>query len=289
MAAHAPAGPGRGSVMVRPRASAIPGMDPTSLQLTPTRLDSPRRRTASWGLPEWFVVAQVVGPALLFLPGTQRFRVVLRMGVFGLSLLGLVLGMLRPRVARGHPAWTLLVIAAVYMTAMILHPTTNTAMAGLAQVGMHLAVAAPIFWAPQYFLGDYRRLARVLTILWVFNGASALVGILQVRDPGTWMPAEFSSVVMNGKHGTSAYTYRGGDGRKVIRPPGLGDAPGAACGPGMFVASMALASLGLPVSRLRKILGLVVGMAGVTVIFLTHVRSALVVLIGSAVFYLVVL
>ena len=180
----------------------MPGTGPTSRQPAPTLLDSPRRRSSSWGLPEWFVVAQVVGPALLYLPGTQRFRVVLRMGVFGLSLLGLVLCMRRPRVTRAHPAWTLLVIAAVYMALMILHPTTNTLMAGLAQTGMHLAVAAPLFWAPQYFLGDYRRLARVLTILWVLNGASAVVGILQVRDPNRWMPAEFSSVVTNGKFGT---------------------------------------------------------------------------------------
>ena len=170
------------------------------------------RRTASWGFPEWFVVAQTVGPALLCLPGTQRFRVLLRMGVYVLSLLGLVLGMLRPRVTRGHPAWTLLVIAAVYMALMILHPTTNTTMAGLAQVGMHLAITAPIFWAPQYFLGDYRRLARLLTILWVFNGASAMVGILQVRDPGTWIPAEFANGV-NVYRGGGGLVYRGGGGR----------------------------------------------------------------------------
>ena len=85
--------------------------------------------------------------------------------------------------------------AAVYMAVMLLHPATNTTMAGLAQIGMHFAVAAPLFWAPYYFLGDYKRLARVLTILWVLNFASVLVGILQVRDPGTWMPAEFTSVM----------------------------------------------------------------------------------------------
>ena len=264
-------------------------MDPTSLQLATTHLDSPRRRTASWGLPEWLVVTQLVGSALFFLPGNQRFRVLIRLGAFAPSLLGFVLGMLRPRVTRDHPAWTLLAIAAVYMALMILHPTTNTTMAGLAQIGMHLAIAAPIFWAPQYFLGDYRRLARVLTILWVTNSASAMIGILQVHDPETWMPAEFSSMQMNAKYGISGLEYRADDGRKIIRPPGLGDAPGAACGSGMFVASMGLAYLGLPVSSLKKILGLVMGMVGVTVIFLTHVRSSLVVLIFSSIIYSLIL
>lgn len=247
------------------------------------------RRSSSWGLPEWFVVAQVVGPALLFLPGTQRLRVLLRVAVFGFSLVGLILCMRRPQVTRRHPAWTLLVIAASYMALMILHPTTNTIKAGLAQTCMHLAVAAPICWAPQYFLGDYRRLARVLTILWVLNGASAIVGILQVRDPKTWMPAEFSRIVTNSKFGVSQYGYRAADGRIVIRPPGLGDSPGAACGAGMFVALVGLAYLGLPVSGWKKLLGAVMGMAGVVVIFLTHVRSSLVVVIGCAVIYSIIM
>ena len=275
--------------MVRPNASVIPGTGSASRQRVPTLSDTPRRKSSSWGLPEWFVVIQVVGPALLFLPGTQAFRVLLRVGAFGVSLLGLILWMRRPRVTRRHPAWTLLVYGAIYMTLMLLHPGTNTVMAGLAQIGMHLAVAAPLLWAPQYFLGDYRRLARMLTILWVLNGASAVVGILQVRDPNTWMPAEFSSVVTKGKYGISIYGYRGADGRMIIRPPGLGDSPGAACGAGMFVASMGLAYLGLPVSGLRKTLGLMVGTAGVAVIFLTHVRSSLVVVVGSAVVYTAVM
>lgn len=275
--------------MARPRASVIPEKEPASRQFAPTLVDSPGRRPSPWGLPEWVAIAQVLGPALLFLPGTQRFRVILRTGVFFLGLLGIVACMRRPRTTSRHPSWTLLAIAAAYMMVMVLHPTTNSLMAGLAQVAMHLAVAAPIFWAPRYFLGDYRRLARLLTILWVLNGASVVVGILQVRDPGRWMPAEFSSVVGKGKIGLAMYSYRAGDGKMALRPPGLGDAPGAACGAGVFVATVGLAYLGLPVSGFRKLLGLAGGIAGVTVIFLTHVRSALVVLVGSAVVYLVIL
>jgi hypothetical protein len=175
------------------------------------------------------------------------------------------------------------------MMLMILHPATNTLAAGLAQTIMHLAVAAPLFWAPSYFVGDYRRLARVLTILWVLNGASSLVGILQVRDPDRWMPAELSSMVTRKRYGVAVHQYRTDDGRVVTRPPGLGDSPGAACGAGMFVAAVGLAYLGLPVSTVRRTLALLIGMAGIAVIFLTHVRSALVVLTGSAVVYVVVL
>ena len=75
----------------------------------------------------------------------------------------------------------------------------------------------------------------------------------------------------------------------AIRPPGLGDTPGAACGAGMFVAILGLAYLGLPVSMSRKLLGILMGMAGVVVIFLSHVRSSLVVVAGCAVVYSIIL
>jgi hypothetical protein len=249
----------------------------------------PGRRQPPWGLPEWFAIAQVAGPAILYLPGTQPFRSLLRIGVFGLGLIGLLSCFRRPQGSERHPSGTLIAIAIGYVSLMILHPATNTFKAGLAQVGLHLAVAAPIFWAPRYFQGDPRRLARILAIIWVSNATSATVGILQVRDPKTWMPAEFSSIVMNGPNGIAMHEYRGPDGRMLIRPTGLGDSPGGACAAGMLVASMGIAYLGLPVSKARKVLGLAGAMIGVTVIFLTHVRSALVVLIGSAIVFLAIL
>ena len=226
---------------------------------------------------------------MLYLPGSQTYRAPLRVGVFGLSLIGIVWCLRRSRSTKTHPSWTMLLIAAVYMVIMVFHPATNTTMAGLAQIGMHLAVAAPLFWAPHYFVGDYRRLLRMLTILWVLNGASALVGILQVRDPGSWMPAEFSSISMSQKLGLAMYRYHAADGSMAIRPPGLGDSPGAACGAGMFVAIVGLAYLGLPVSRLRKMLGFMMGMAGIVVIFLSHVRSSLVVVVVCALIFSIIM
>ena len=57
----------------------------------------------------------------------------------------------------------------------------------------------------------------------------------------------------------------------------------------MFVAIVGLAYLGLPVSKSRKLLGILMGMAGVVVIFLSHVRSSLIVVAGCAVVYSIIL
>lgn len=271
-------------MIAKPITSALPRKD-TIATSSIGQLDMP----TPWGLPEWCAISQVAGPAILYLPGTQIFRIPLRFSLFGLSILGLIQYVRRRRVARFHPASKPLVIAAAYMTLMIFHPTTNSMFAGMAQVGMHLAVVAPLFWVPDYFLGDHRRLARMLTILWLLNGASAVVGILQVRDPNTWMPAEISSAVTRQKLGLAISQYRGSDNRTIVRPPGLGDAPGAACGAGLFVASVGIAYLGLPVSNWRRIIGLFMSLMGVSVILLTHVRSFLLVLIGSAVIFTAVM
>jgi hypothetical protein len=88
-----------------------------------------------------------------------------------------------------------------------------------------------------------------------------------------------------GKYGLEQYLYEGADGRPTVRPPGLGDSPGAACWAGSFVAAVGLAYLGLPVSFARKLLGILMGMAGVVVIFLTHVRASLVITAGCGVIY----
>ena len=139
--------------MVTPSGSAMPTLEPESGQFTATVPYSTKQQPSLWGLPQWFAVAQVAGPALLYLPGSQAFRVPLRVGVFAFSLMGLVWCLRSSRATRIHPAWTLLVIAAGYMAVMLLHPATNTTMAGLAQIGMHFAVAAPFsgrpitFWA----------------------------------------------------------------------------------------------------------------------------------------------
>ena len=78
-----------------------------------------------------------------------------------------------------------------------------------------------------------------MTLLLVCNGVNACVGVLQVYDPGRWMPHEMSRIVTESAFGLGAVTYQGPNGL-IVRPPGLFDNPGAVAGPGMYAALLGL-------------------------------------------------
>src|ERR1700682_599237 len=140
-----------------------------------------RRR---WGFPEFFVVSQLLAPAVLFLPGTQPLRVVIRMAPFLLSLGALFFYGKKAFHARlVVPAQKWLLLCSVWLVLMIFHPTTNSFLAGAAQATLYISVLAPMFWAPHIKLTP-ERLQRLLFIILICSGLNSLVGILQVYDPG---------------------------------------------------------------------------------------------------------
>ena len=75
--------------MITPTISVTPTFEMEMGRFIATVPERRLQKPFRWGLPEWFAVAQVAGPAILYLPGTQPFRAPLRVGVFALSLLGL--------------------------------------------------------------------------------------------------------------------------------------------------------------------------------------------------------
>lgn len=165
-----------------------------------------------------------------------------------------------------------------FLGLMIFHPNTNGLIGGLAQFGLYLAILAPVFWATK-FVGSAKQLHRLLWILLICNGLNSVVGILQVHDPQRWMPKEFSRVITQGMS-MSMYTYKGANGQEIIRPPGLFDTPGAVCGPGMLAGFLGIALFLNEKKLWRKLLALGLSGAGISVIYLTLVRTNLIVLAG---------
>ena len=264
-----------------------PGLDPPPAEArdnTRTPLDD----ESPWpkGFIEWFVVSQTAIPAMLYLPGSQAYRLPLRIGAYAIALFGFGLwwfGRSAKSPAR-HPAqrWLLLVLGCLVL--MISHPLTNSLLAGIAQTLLYFAIFCPLFWAPGW-VNRPRQLVRILAILLVCNGVNSMVGVLQVYDPDRWMPRELSFVYTEGSDARAAATYMGPNGRPIIRPPGLFDTPGAVCGPGTLAALLGLVFALEPFPWWKRAAALTFSFAGISAIYLSHVRANFVVTIGMMVIY----
>ncbi|MEP7305030.1 MAG: hypothetical protein ABJA98_05895 [Acidobacteriota bacterium] len=253
----------------------------------------PSRGNDGWmpsGLLEWFAIGQTALPALLVLPGTQPLRFAIRAGAFLVSLaaLGYWWAKGRRRVPVAHPASRWLMVVIAILAVMIAHPDTETLSAGLGQTALYVAVFAPLFWVPA-FVTDRRTLIRVLVILLVCNGINSIVGVLQVYDPARWMPKEFSSTYMLSRDLMSTAAYVGPNGRLIIRPPGLYDTPGAVCGAGTVAALLGVIFCLEKMAWWKRILALGFAGAGLAAIYLSQVRSSLMVALGMLAVYTVLL
>jgi hypothetical protein len=158
---------------------------------------------------------------------------------------------------------------------MLFHPETSSLTAGVAHTAVYFAVMAPLFWAPE-FVKTPEQIARILWILLLCSGANAVVGVLQVYDPGRWLPAEFSRVVTATEEGLGAVTYIGAQGQRIVRPPGLFDTPGAVAGPAMFAALLGLVFAVSSIPAWKRGLSLAIAGAGLAAIYLSQVRVSLV-------------
>lgn len=242
---------------------------------------------AEWSLRDrvpWlevFVVVQFLWGALLFLPGAQGYRPLVRALPYASSI-GLLAWYL-PAVRPGrYPPATRWLLAVLGLLALNLLHSTSQPYAGIAQWTFQLTITAPLFWAWKA-TGTVRQAERVLFLAFVLNCASAGLGILQVYFPDRFMPAQFSSLglQMNDQY-VDSQTYEGRDGRIITRPPGLSDMPGGAA-----VAGGLTALLGLGFSlRARTAVGLLATLTsvavGFAVVYLTQVRSVLLMVICAA-------
>jgi len=241
-----------------------------------------------WGFAEVFVISQTVLPALLYLPGSQAFRLPIRFSAFGISLVAFAWYQLAapslPR-TRMQP-WVVALMTLLGL--MVLHPQTVTLTAGMAQIGVYLAVIAPLFWAP-HFVRSPEQMARLFWILLLCSGANAVVGVLQVYDPARWLPQEFSRVITQSTIGLGAVTYVGANGQQIVRPPGLFDTPGAVAGPAMFASLLGLIFTVSPIPFWKRALSLLIAGCGFAAIYLSQVRISLVVAVLMLAVYALVL
>ena len=225
---------------------------------------------ADW--PARFVLFAIACAAgLLVLAGTP-LRLPLRVAVYGASLALLVAR--RPRY-RAHPALKLAVWVPVLLAASVLNPQRSTLLAAVAQGMLYLSILAPLAWVAAG-RPDHRVFRRVALILWAFYVASAAVGVLQVYNPGRFQGAvsEVTASKYNYQHGAAAVVLA--DGTVTQKPMGLTDSPGGAASGGLNAIVLGTGLLLTERSRWLRYAA-VAGMAvGLFCIFLSQIRSLLV-------------
>jgi hypothetical protein len=281
--------------------------------IAPSQVATPAKSTAEtlprWGWVEIFVVIQYLSTALLFLPAAQSYRFAIRAlpYVSSLGLLALVVFSSSPRKRKpgvrswrnrpegraeaGAPEAAAEAVASppasgkwvlgalVLLTISLLHPSTAYP-AGPAQVVFQLCIAAPIFWVWRKVQG-VAHLRRLIWLVFFSNALGVIVGLLQVYYPASFMPPEFSRVaIAMGTGRVQDLTYIGADGRSMLRPPGLSDMPGGAAVAGMTVGflGVVLASQ-VGAKNWQRLSCLMLAATGVFVLYLTQVRSLLMMMV----------
>jgi hypothetical protein len=241
-----------------------------------------------WGFAEVFIISQTALPALLYLPGSQAFRLPIRFSAFAISLAAFAWYQIESTTQAPRSPMQPWVAAIMSLLALMLfHPETSSLVGGIAHMAVYFAVLAPLFWAPE-FVKTPEQIARILWILLLCSGANAVVGVLQVYDPGRWLPAEFSRVMTTSEAGLSVVTYIGAQGQRIVRPPGLFDTPGAVAGPAMFAALLGLVFAVSAIQMWKRALSLGIAGAGLAAIYLTQVRVSLVATVVMMATYTVV-
>ena len=240
-----------------------------------------------WGFPEYFVISQTALPALLYLPGTQSMRLPIRFAAFAVSLAAFLWWQVQSDSrSPAHRAYSWVAGVMGLLALMLFNPYTSSLVGGLAHMMVYFAVMSPLFWAPA-MVRTPEQLARLMALILVCSGVNSIVGVLQVYDPGRFMPAELSRVLSD--VGLGAVTFRGPGGRLLIRPPGLFDTPGAVAGPGMYAALLG-AIFGLSaIPAWQRICAFGLSAAGFAAIYLSQVRISLVVAVLMFLIYAAVL
>jgi hypothetical protein len=238
-----------------------------------------------WGWVEIFLAVQLLWGVALFIPGAQAYRTPVRATPYLVSAAALVYYFRAPTGEPLHASAKWMMASFGLLSLNLLHATTHS-MAGVAQIVFQISIAAPIFWMARAVRSD-RRVMRMVWLLFAASFASSALGILQVYYPNTFLPPEFSTLGLEkNPEIISSLTYRGADGREIIRPPGLSDMPGGAAASAMITVTLGLAL------AFRRGLGAAwrAGCAaaatiGMTALLLTQVRSLSLVAAASLVVF----
>ena len=206
----------------------------------------------------------------------QSARAVFRAAPFLLSL-ALVFHV-RGRRPRHPAAWLGQVVLALISLEMLLHPSTDIFLSGLAHTTLYFAILAPLFWAPK-LKADLRSLTWLFMVIWGFQTISALFGVLQAYFPGRFQPSISTMLEDQGEGYVESLQIALASGEQIYRPMGLTDAPGGAASAGFYAVLLGAGILLLDKRLLVRLACIGSMCLGMLCLYLCQVRS-LVVFLG---------
>ena len=240
-----------------------------------------------WGWSEVFVAMLLLGNVLLFVPGAQSYRTLVRAMPYVLSGATLVYYFRQGTGERlpGSAKW--LLVSFVLLLLNLLHETAHS-MAGAAQIVFQICISAPVFWMARSIRSE-SQIRRVIWLVFLCSAIGSAIGVLQVYFPQRFMPPEFSVLARSlNPEIVHSLTYVGADGREIIRPPGLSDMPGGAAVAGMMTMVLGLAlALSWNARWFVRAVCAAAAVVGMTALYLTHVRSLTLVAAASVALFAV--
>jgi hypothetical protein len=234
----------------------------------------------NWTWAHSLLIVTYITQILLITPGFTGFRPVLRTIGFAFALF--LLYKFRNGRERYVAYDAARFILGILIAQICLHPYNNSVASSIAQVAFYLAILSPVFWVPQLNLRA-AGFESLIFLIWGFQTLSSVFGVLQVVYPGKFQPA-ISEVITNTKFSVDAVSITLANGITIPRPSGLSDSPGAAGAAGYYAFLMGIIIFlrykNLPI----RILGLLSSAVGLFCIYLSEIRSLLVLAVISVIF-----
>lgn len=222
-----------------------------------------------------FIIFQFACQVALLSEMFSSLRVYMRTASFASSLVLLII-VPRKRGRKYHPATKIVTWTFLLLLLSLFHPTTNSLLAGSAQIVLYLAIFGPLFWVSSMEIGR-DELRKVLLIIFIFNAASAGVGALQIYFPGSYQPT-LSTAYANMDEGyVEDLKITLSSGERVYRPMGLTDTPGGASVAGFFTVLLGVGFYVTTRKIILRILYPILITIGLTCLYLTQVRSWLII------------
>ncbi len=258
--------------------------------ITKTTQALPTASASIWEKLNWtwahsFMLTQFTLQLLLLFPQIGAFRLVMRIASFGLGLFLLV--KLRSK-GNPHPSTVpAIIVMVILVLELCLHPYNNSILAGIAQIAIYLAILSPIFWVRGLKITPVG-FESLMFLMWGFHTLSAIFGVLQVYYPGKFQPA-LSTVIQNSKFGLDALSITLANGVVVPRPMGLTDTPGGAATAGFYAILFGVLIALRHKNPILKIVCMGSAAIGLLCIYLSQIRSILVILVIAMLFLAVIL